>query len=74
MVGRYVVDFVCVERRLVVELDGGQHSEQTERDEQRTRFLEEQGFRVRRFWNNEVLAETEAVLSVILDELKSPSP
>ena len=74
VVGRYVADFVCVEARLVVELDGGQHSERTVQDEERARFLEAQGFRVRRFWNDEVLAETEAVLTVILRDLQSPSP
>jgi len=73
-IGRYVADFVCLERRLIVELDGGQHSEQTRQDEERTRFLTERGFRVRRFWNDEALAQTEAVLSVILGDLQSPSP
>ena len=76
-IGRYVVDFVCLEHNLIIELDGGQHSERTRQDEERTRSLTERGFRVRRFWNDEVLAETEGVLTVILGELrgsKSPSP
>ena len=52
-IGRYIVDFLCVEAMLVVELDGGQHSE--EADAERTRFLEAQGYRVLRFWNNDVV-------------------
>ena len=50
-IGPYVADFVCVEAMLVVELDGGQHAEQLERDQVRTSFLERQGYRVVRFWN-----------------------
>jgi very-short-patch-repair endonuclease len=59
--GPYIADFVCLERRLVVELDGGQHAERAEQDRQRTRWLEGQGFRVLRFWNHEVLRDWEAV-------------
>ena len=60
---------------LVIELDGGQHSEQIERDRVRTLFLESQGYRVLRFWNDEVLKETEGVLIVISEALlKRPSP
>src|SRR5438874_2252460 len=69
-IGSYVVDLVCLESRLIVELDGGQHSEQVERDERRTAFLEAQGFRILRFWNNQALAETEAVLTTILVALQ----
>lgn len=77
--GPYVADFVCFERRLVVELDGGQHAEgpQRARDERRTRWLEAQGFRVLRFWDHEVLRETEGVLEQILracEESPSPQP
>ncbi|WP_114241331.1 endonuclease domain-containing protein [Dyella sp. C9] len=60
----YVVDFYCEAKRLVVELDGSQHSDVS--DHERTRFLESQGMKVVRFWNNEVLQETEAVLEAIL--------
>ena len=71
----YIVDFICTDHMLIVELDGGQHAEQVERDEKRTRFLEDRGFRVLRFWNNDVLANTEGVLEVIMMELqKSPLP
>ena len=75
----YVLDFVCFERRLAVEVDGGQHGDVTalQRDAARTQYLELQGFRVLRFWNNEVLGNIEGVLAVIsaaLDEPRSESP
>jgi very-short-patch-repair endonuclease len=65
----YIVDFVCIEKRLIVELDGGQHALAVEADEHRTKFLEQKGFRVVRFWNNEVLGNTEAVLERIFELL-----
>lgn len=65
VVGSYIVDFVYLEQKLVIELDGGQHAEQIEYDAQRTVFLVREGFRVMRFWNNQVLAETESVLDEI---------
>ena len=65
-IGKYFADFVCLERKLVVELDGGQHgSTQTEHDAQRTRDLEAEGFRVLRFWNCDVLADLEGVATTI---------
>lgn len=64
-IGVYVVDFVCLERRLIIELDGGQHAEAVSYDKTRTRFLEGQGFTVVRFWNNEVFSETDGVLQRI---------
>src|SRR5688572_1133907 len=66
-IGRYIVDFVCLETRLVVEVDGGQHSE--EQDSARTQFLEQAGYRVIRFWDNDVLQSTDSVLDAILNEL-----
>ncbi len=63
--GRYVVDFVCLEKRLTVELDGGQHAEQVGSDAERTAWLEAQGFRVLRFWNHDVMKDIEAVKEVI---------
>ena len=66
-IGIYVVDFVCYAARLVVEVDGGQHVERQTQDLQRTAWLESQGFRVLRFWNNEVLANVEAVKGVIAE-------
>jgi len=73
-VGSYIVDFICHESNLIVELDGGQHAEQLDYDAQRTAFLNAQGFRVLRFWNNEVLQQTEAVLEAIRQAALSPNP
>jgi very-short-patch-repair endonuclease len=64
-IGSYIVDFCCAERMLIVELDGGQHEEQRERDEARAQWLAGQGFRVLRFSDREALMETEAVLTEI---------
>jgi very-short-patch-repair endonuclease len=71
-IGRYIVDFVSFRRSLVVEVDGGQHAE-SEADLRRTRWLEDQGFRVLRFWNNEVLSNTGGVLDTIM-AAADPSP
>ncbi|WP_130617790.1 endonuclease domain-containing protein [Dyella amyloliquefaciens] len=68
-IGVYIVDFICVPARLAVELDGGQHLEALDYDNARTRFIESQGFRVLRFWNDDVLMRTDAVLEKILREL-----
>ena len=58
----YIVDFACIELKLIVELDGSQHLQQKQHDDQRTRFLEASGYQVVRFWNNEVLKNMESVL------------
>jgi very-short-patch-repair endonuclease len=71
VVGPFIVDFVCLERSLVVEADGGQHGENREKDEQRSKFLTGRGLRVLRFWNHEILDNTQSVLSVILRELNA---
>ena len=78
-VGPYIVDFICIERALVIELDGGQHTEQAHRDEARTRYLNQQGLRVLRFWNDDLLRDTEAVLdqirlAALAGETLSPNP
>jgi very-short-patch-repair endonuclease len=78
-VGDYIVDFVCLQKRLIIEIDGGQHAEETDYDEERDGWLREQGFVVLRFWNNDVLNHIDGVLEVISDRLKntpylSPSP
>ena len=70
--GNYIVDFVCFGGKLVIEVDGGQHLDNRQ-DQQRDAWLRSQGFEVLRFWNNEVLEQTEAVLERILQVL-SPSP
>ncbi|THV21647.1 endonuclease domain-containing protein [Peteryoungia ipomoeae] len=68
-IGVYIVDFVCREQRLVIELDGSQHAER-ERDLVRTEWLNQQGYSVLRFWNAEVLQERSAVLDTILAVLQ----
>jgi very-short-patch-repair endonuclease len=66
----YVADFCCLDRKLIVEVDGGQHS--AERDARRTAALESGGFRIIRFWNNDVLGNMDGVLVVILEALGGP--
>jgi len=68
-VGSFIVDFCCFERRLVIELDGGQHADHTVADQRKTR-----GYRVLRFWDNEVINEIDAVLERIRQVLNQPSP
>jgi len=73
----YIVDFICVEAKLIIEADGGQHTEQKAYDAVRTARLEYLGYRVIRFWNHEILGELGAVLervSAVLMELPSPQP
>jgi very-short-patch-repair endonuclease len=73
-VGPYFVDFACFAEKLIVELDGGQHADAADHDIARTRFLAAQGFRVVRFWNTDVLSNTNGVLERIAQELSaSPS-
>lgn len=64
-IGPYIVDFVSFDRRLVIEVDGSQHDADGLRDSERDNFLGDRGYRVLRFWNNEVLNELGAVLEVI---------
>lgn len=64
-IGNYIVDFVCYEKKIVIEVDGGHHLKGKENDRRRDDWLKEQGFRVIRFWNNEVLTNIEGVLEVI---------
>src|SRR5437660_7295188 len=68
-IGNAVADFACRGARLVVELDGSQHAEQIEEDAERTRLIEAYGYRVIRFWNNDVTENLEGVLETILQEL-----
>jgi adenine-specific DNA-methyltransferase len=71
-IAHYIVDFACVEQKLVVELDGGQHAEQTAYDDVRTRCLEACGYRVLRFWDHEVMRDIEAVKTSIWNALSQP--
>jgi very-short-patch-repair endonuclease len=72
-IGRYIVDFLCYEVRMVIEVDGGQHAGAKVRDNERDEWLTSQGFNVLRFWDNEVLMNVEGVLENIKDQV-SPSP
>ncbi len=65
-VGPYILDFLCVDRKLVIEPDGGQHQQRIECDGRRTRWLESEGYTVLRFWNHEVFEDIDSVLSSIL--------
>jgi len=77
-IGPYIVDFVCFEKKIVIEVDGGQHGEESvrQRDDERTAWLHGEGFRVLRFWNNEALANLEGLLEVIRQMMgdNCPSP
>ena len=70
-IGSTMVDFVCLERKLILEIDGGQHAAGVQ-DLERTTWLEGRGFRVLRFWNNQVLSEIEAVTKAIWEALSCP--
>jgi very-short-patch-repair endonuclease len=72
-VGPYVVDFVCREQRLIVEVDGGQHAD-SKSDLVRDRWLAEHRYRVLRFWNNDVMANTDGVLETIATALNAGAP
>ena len=72
-IGNYICDFVCRERLIVIEVDGGQHNESIQ-DSIRDRFLVAEGYRVLRFWNNDVLGNIEGVLTVIQTELSTQQP
>jgi len=73
-IGRYIVDFVCLEQRLIIELDGDQHAESHVYDQERDTWLRAQGYTVLRFWNNEVMQELENVLEQIRIVALSPAP
>ena len=72
-IGPYVADFACLSAQLIVELDGGQHAEQTAYDAARDHHIRKEGFGVLRFWNNEVVENLDGVLSVLLDVLAARS-
>jgi len=64
-IGRFIADFVCFEQKLIIEADGGQHALEAEKDQERTVWLNTQGFTVLRFWNNEILSNIEGVIDAI---------
>jgi very-short-patch-repair endonuclease len=71
-IGRYIADFVCFENGLIVELDGSQHIDRASEDEERTDWLNSQGFRVMRFWNHQIFEELDSILEAIGLELQNP--
>ncbi|MCK0209217.1 endonuclease domain-containing protein [Starkeya koreensis] len=71
-VDTYIADFLCVDAKLVIELDGGQHAAET--DEERTRTIEACGYLVIRFWNNDVLTNMDGVLLTIVDAMRAGAP
>ena len=72
-IGRYIVDFVCFEKKLIVEVDGGQHAE-SERDNIRDQWLKGEGFEILRFWNHDVLGNRDSIVENIMKYLKYPHP
>ena len=70
VLGNYIVDFICLDKRLIIEVDGGQHMDNVNYDLQRDEWLKNQNFKVLRFWNNQVLNETDSVLEVIVKNLE----
>ena len=69
-IGNYIVDFCAPSQKLVIELDGSHHLEQEDYDKERTAFLNSKGYKVLRFWNNDVMNDMEKVLTVIWNVLK----
>lgn len=74
VIGKYIADFVCREKKLIIEVDGGQHMNAEAYDQQRTRDLEALGYRVMRVWNNEVFKNSQGVMEHILTLLESVPP
>ena len=70
-IGPYIVDFICLEKKLIIECDGSQHLENKAEDNIRTSFLEQQGYKVIRFWNNDILFETDGVYMTIEKAIKN---
>ncbi|HLA26492.1 MAG TPA: endonuclease domain-containing protein [Syntrophales bacterium] len=73
-IDNYIVDFVCFDNRIIIEVDGGQHADENNKDRERDSYLQQFGFRVLRFWNNEVLQNTSEVLEIIREICLSHPP
>ncbi len=77
-IGPFIVDFVCIKRKLIIEVDGSQHVSRLQLDAKRSKYLKERGYRILRFWDNEVLREGNSVLEVILsclvEDIPHPDP
>jgi very-short-patch-repair endonuclease len=72
--GKYIADFYCSEKRLVIEIDGSQHLDQEKYDDERTKFFEILGLKVLRFWNNEININLEGVMVAILEFIEQTNP
>ena len=72
--GPYIVDFVCLEKKIIVEVDGGQHALNVSADTIRGDYLKKRGYKILRFWNHDVLRDTDSVLEGILKDLKENAP
>jgi very-short-patch-repair endonuclease len=64
-IGKYIVDFVCLKKRLILEIDGGQHALEKDKDDERAKWLTAEGYHILRFWNNEVLENLPGVLETV---------
>lgn len=73
-IGRFIADFVCYEKSIIIEADGSQHAIEKEKDEERTLWLNSQGFTVLRFWNNEILTNIDGVMEAIRMQCDPPLP
>jgi very-short-patch-repair endonuclease len=75
-IGNYIIDFACMDKYLLIEIDGGQHNsnEKMEKDLDRTVWLEEKGYQVLRFWNNDIMENLDGVVELILHSLERISP
>ena len=73
-VGKYIVDFLCEDQAIVIELDGGQHMEQERYDQTRTNWLQANGFLVLRFWNNDIAENLEGVLESLFSTIEKSRP
>jgi very-short-patch-repair endonuclease len=73
-IDHYIVDFVCFENRIIIEVDGGQHAAENNKDRERDSYLQQLGFNVLRFWNNEVFQNTTGVLEAIWENCLSHPP
>jgi very-short-patch-repair endonuclease len=73
-IGPYIVDFVCLEKKIIIEVDGGQHSSNIDSDTLREDYLKKKGYKILRVWNHDVLRNTESVLGWILKDLNENAP
>ena len=73
-IGKYIVDFVCFEKKIIVEADGGQHASELVKDSLRSDWLKNEGFKILQFWNNDILQNTEGVLETIREACLTSHP